>query len=126
MEMLWGRADTAAAPPAPGTTIAGATLPCQWMENARSDRSLTHRRDFWFRAVLAVIRRPDLWWTALRQFARMVPPRWWRRRPFLPLPDPEYVRFRLETAYGRTGIASADDVVRYLEWVRTQRSAFGA
>jgi hypothetical protein len=29
-----------------------------------------------------------------------VPPRWWRRPPFLPLPDRGWIRFRLETAYG--------------------------
>ena len=26
--------------------------------------------------------------------------RWWKRSPFLPLPEPEYARWRLYTAYG--------------------------
>jgi hypothetical protein len=48
----------------------------------------------------------------------MIPPDWWRRRPFLPVPDAAYVRFRIETAYGPMGEATPDDVVRYLEWCR--------
>ena len=44
-----------------------------------------------------------LWATALRQGVRMCPPGWWRRPPFLPLPDREYLRFRLETQYGSGG-----------------------
>ncbi len=80
---------------------------------------MTHGTAFWFRALAAVLRRPDLWWTAIRQFARTVPPRWWRRPPFLPRPDAAYVRFRLETAYGTTGSATGADVIRYLEWART-------
>jgi hypothetical protein len=37
----------------------------------------------------------------------------------VPLPDPDYLRFRLQTAYGdRVGGPDAADVVAYLEWCR--------
>ena len=62
--------------------------------------------------------RPVLWPTAVVQAARSAGPGWWRRRPFLPLPDADYVRFRLETAYGSHGVPDIDDVVTYLRWCR--------
>jgi hypothetical protein len=73
---------------------------------------------WWFRAVLAVLRRPRLWPTAVGQARRLARPGWWRRAPFLPLPDPDYVRFRLQTAYGSSGTPAADDLVAYLTWCR--------
>jgi hypothetical protein len=79
---------------------------------------LTHTVRVWFPAILAVLARPRLWPTAVRQLVRTIAPGWWRRPPFLPLPDPRYVRFRLETAYGLTSFGSADDVVAYLQWCR--------
>ena len=51
-------------------------------------------------AVVAVARRPWLWPVAVRQTLRLARPGWWRRWPPLPLPDPSYLRFRLQTAYG--------------------------
>lgn len=71
-------------------------------------------------AVAAVLRRPELWGTALRQVRTLARPGWWRRPPFLPLPDPEYLRFRLTTAYGGDGTAppTAEDLVAYLHWCR--------
>jgi hypothetical protein len=65
-----------------------------------------------------VAARPRLWPAAVVQARRFVPPRWWRRPPFLPLPAPEYVRFRLRTQYGATGEPDPGDVVTYLEWCR--------
>ena len=52
----------------------------------------------------------------------MAPSRWWRRAPFLPVPSPAYVRFRLETQYGTSpgqDVTSrvARDVLKYLQWV---------
>ena len=45
--------------------------------------------------------------------------RWWRRAPFLPLPDMTYVRWRLHTAYGdATALAPVEDVIRYARWAR--------
>ena len=70
------------------------------------------------RAAAAVAARPGLWPVAVAQAVRLAPRGWWRRRPFLPLPDPDYVRFRLQTAYGSGGRPTAGDVVSYLRWCR--------
>jgi hypothetical protein len=70
------------------------------------------------RAALAVLRRPELWGTAIRQSLRLARRGWWRRPPFLPLPDPAYLRFRLETQYGSDHEPEAADVVTYLHWCR--------
>jgi hypothetical protein len=70
----------------------------------------------WLRAFLAVATRPALWWVALRQTGRIARERWWRRAPFLPLPDADYLRFRLETAYGEVTAPRPEDLVGYLEW----------
>jgi hypothetical protein len=68
-----------------------------------------------------VLAHPSLWSTALRQWARAVPPQWWRRPPFLPLPDRAYIRFRLETAYGPGTPPAPEDFVAYLAWCRDRR-----
>ena len=73
---------------------------------------------FWARAVGDVARRPRLWPTALAQAGRLARPRWWRRPPFLPVPDRDYLRFRFETHYGNAGEPEPLDLVRYLEWCR--------
>ena len=42
---------------------------------------------------------------------------WLTRFPFLPLPDREYVRWRMLTAYGdENAIPPVADVVRYARW----------
>lgn len=42
---------------------------------------------------------------------------WMTRFPFLPLPDREYVRWRMLTAYGdENAVPPASDVVRYARW----------
>ncbi|MBU6328742.1 MAG: hypothetical protein KGR18_02165 [Acidobacteria bacterium] len=70
-------------------------------------------------ATLAVLRHPSLWGTALRQIGRLAPVGWWRRAPFLPLPDPDYLRFRLITAYGGEGSdPQPSDLLTYLHWCR--------
>lgn len=72
------------------------------------------------RAGIAVLRRPSLWATAVRQMRRTAPPGWWKRRPFLPVPSGEYLRFRLVTQYGDPEHAwEPDDVVNYLRWCRS-------
>ncbi len=71
---------------------------------------------------MAVAVRPWLWTTAVIQAVRLARPGWWRRSPFLPRPDPDYIRFRLRTAYGADGVPPprdmAQDVVAYLRWCR--------
>lgn len=76
---------------------------------------------WWFQAALAVLRRPSLWAVAVGQALRLARPGWWRHRPFLPVPDPAYLRFRLETQYGSDHEPEPDDVVTYLHWCRTFR-----
>lgn len=56
------------------------------------------------RALAGIVVRPRLWCDAAalaNDFARR---RWWSRAPFLPVPDGEYLRWRLQTAYGTTGL----------------------
>ena len=71
-------------------------------------------------AILAVVRRPALWTTAIRAALSIAPRGWWRHRPFLPLPDPTWMHFRLETAYGGNGSQPlrAEELVTWLEWRR--------
>lgn len=78
-----------------------------------------------WRAAAAVARHPSLWAIGMRQALVLAAPGWWRRRPFLPLPAPDYLRFRLQTAYGGEGNTDPDpdDLVTYLRWCREQRSS---
>jgi hypothetical protein len=72
---------------------------------------------------VAVAGHPSLWATGLRQATVLARPGWWRRPPFLPVPDADYLRFRLETAYGGAGdqALEPDDLVAYLRWCRALR-----
>lgn len=76
---------------------------------------------WWPRAAWAVACHPELWWVAVVQLLRLARPGWWRRAPFLPLPDPSYLAFRLETQYGPDPVVDPDDVVTYLRWCRDFR-----
>ncbi len=45
--------------------------------------------------------------------------RWWARAPFLPVPDPTYLRWRMYTAYGQeAAVPPVDDIVRFARWRR--------
>ena len=71
-------------------------------------------------AALAVLVRPSLWGTAIRQVFVLAVPGWWRRAPFVPLPDRSYLAFRFRTAYGDASAGpSPADVVTYLHWCRS-------
>jgi hypothetical protein len=75
------------------------------------------------RVAAAVARRPELWLTAARQARRTAPSGWWRRRPFLPVPDAAYRRFRMITQYGSPDHPPVpEDVLNYLRWCRRQGS----
>lgn len=79
----------------------------------------------WVRLSLTLIAhaavRPSLARDLLRVAWRFRSRRWYARRPFLPLPDREYVRWRMHTAYGDHGaLPPADDVIRYARWVTRQ------
>jgi hypothetical protein len=44
---------------------------------------------------------------------------WWSRIPFLPLPDPGYLRWRMYTAYGdEAAVPPSEDVIRFARWRR--------
>jgi hypothetical protein len=44
---------------------------------------------------------------------------WWQRAPFLPIPDREYLEWRLHTAYGdELSLPPVEDVVRFARWRR--------
>jgi hypothetical protein len=66
-----------------------------------------------------LVRHPSLWATALRQARRLARPAWWRHRPFLPVPAPAYLRFRLLTQYGdERHRPEVGDVLNYLRWCK--------
>ena len=67
----------------------------------------------------ALATRPHLWPTAARVVRRTARRGWWHRRPLLPVPSSDYVRFRLLTQYGDAeAVPTASDIVHYLEWCR--------
>ena len=67
--------------------------------------------------ALRALRRPATGVALLRVAWRFRRRGWWRRAPFLPIPSATYVRWRMHTAYGESGVVpSADDVERYARW----------
>ncbi|MBK7786729.1 MAG: hypothetical protein IPJ57_19785 [Gemmatimonadetes bacterium] len=50
--------------------------------------------------------------------------RWWQAAPFLPLPDRDYLEWRLHTAYGEErALPPVADVLRFARWRRRILSA---
>jgi hypothetical protein len=71
------------------------------------------------RAFVAVLRRPGLWGIAVVQLLRLASPGWWRRWPPVPLPEPDYLRFRLQTQYGDADREPEPrDLLTYLHWCK--------
>lgn len=75
----------------------------------------------WFKLALALagrsLRHPTLALDLARVSWRFRNRHWYRRFPFLPLPDREYVRWRMDTAYGSPdAIPPARDIERYARW----------
>ena len=69
------------------------------------------------RLALRMLRRPRLAMQLLRVTWRFRAEHWYRRFPFLPLPDPTYLRWRMYTAYGDyNAVPSVTDVERYARW----------
>lgn len=79
---------------------------------------MTNKAIFSPRVLLSVLARPHLWITAVTSAVSLAPKGWWRRSPFLPIPDDDWLRFRLETAYGGDGTGPIDpqDLITWLEW----------
>jgi hypothetical protein len=70
-----------------------------------------------FRLALRTIRRPRLAGDLVRITWRFRSNAWYRRLPFLPLPDLTYLRWRMYTAYGDyDAVPSVTDVERYARW----------
>ena len=73
-------------------------------------------------AARALLRHPGLWPEAVRSMFALAPRRWWTRPPFLPLPDRQYLQWRIGTAYGTTEAdLTGEDLVGYLRWRRSRR-----
>lgn len=75
----------------------------------------------WSRLSLALIRRslirPKLGLDLVRVAWRFRSRDWNKRFPFLPVPDRNYVRWRMYTAYGDyNAVPPAKDVERYARW----------
>ena len=75
----------------------------------------------WSRLVLTLTRRavvrPKLAADLLRVAWVFRSRGWYTRFPFLPVPDPTYVRWRMYTAYGDyDAVPPAADVERYARW----------
>lgn len=75
----------------------------------------------WLRLTAALAARslidPSVGADLLRVAWRLRRREWYRRPPFLPLPDAEYVRWRVYTAYGHGDMTPpAADIVRYARW----------
>jgi hypothetical protein len=74
--------------------------------------------------VFVLARHPELWLTAARVVVTLAPAGWWRRWPFLPIPDSAYLAFRLETLSGRVdALPAPSELVAYLEWCRRSLEA---
>jgi len=48
---------------------------------------------------------------------------WYRNFPFIPVPPRNYIRWRIETAYGENNFKNIrwNDLVAYARWHRTMR-----
>jgi len=78
----------------------------------------------WTRLILGLTLRcmtdPRLALDLMRVAWRFRARAWYRRPPFLPLPDRTYVRWRMHTAYGsHDAVPPTEDIVRYARWART-------
>lgn len=70
-----------------------------------------------FRLFIRSLRRPSIAVNLLRVSWRFRSRKWYREFPFLPLPNADYLKWRLHTAYGDEGaVPSADDIERYARW----------
>ncbi|HKR07542.1 MAG TPA: hypothetical protein VJS39_00010 [Gemmatimonadaceae bacterium] len=69
------------------------------------------------RLTLRALRRPRLATDLIRIAWRFRSTSWYRRFPFLPIPDSTYLRWRMYTAYGDyDAVPSVTDVERYARW----------
>jgi hypothetical protein len=79
------------------------------------------RRSSWLGLSLSLagrgVRNPALGVALIRVAWRFRSREWYRRPPFLPMPDRRYLKWRMYTAYGDENIVPpADDIARYARW----------
>ncbi|MFI5236124.1 MAG: hypothetical protein ACHQXA_10460 [Gemmatimonadales bacterium] len=77
----------------------------------------------WIGITLALVPRallsPSLAVALLSAFWAFRRRRWWTRPPFIPLPDPTYLRWRMYTAYGdESAVPPVDDLIHFSRWRR--------
>jgi hypothetical protein len=77
----------------------------------------------WTSLVVALARRglvdPRLALDLLRTAWAFRRRRWWAQAPFLPIPDRDYLRWRMYTAYAdEAAVPPVEDVVRFARWRR--------
>jgi hypothetical protein len=75
----------------------------------------------WLRLALRLtarsIRHPRLARDLIRIAWRFRSRSWYRHFPFLPVPDSNYLRWRMYTAYGDySAVPSVTDIERYARW----------
>lgn len=75
----------------------------------------------WFGLALKLsarcVKRPGLALDLIRVSWRFRSRGWYRRPPFLPLPDRTYMAWRMHTAYGdHHALPPVDDIERYARW----------
>lgn len=71
------------------------------------------------RLIGRCLRHPSLVLDLARVIWRFRARDWYRRPPFLPLPDRNYVAWRMHTAYGdHHAVPPAEDIERYARWTR--------
>src|SRR5262245_51529572 len=70
------------------------------------------------------VRSLGIAWALVQFYFRIIPARWYIKAPFLPLPPPTYLKWRLRTAYGRHRPPLAKivhDVWQFGDWLRTYK-----
>lgn len=64
------------------------------------------------------MRTPSLWRAAIDALWVHRRSAWYRRPPFLPLPDRQWIEWRAVTVYGRAQVPEPDHVIDWLTWRR--------
>jgi hypothetical protein len=72
--------------------------------------------------ILHVVRHPRDGVALVRAGWALRRRNWWRVAPFIPVPDPDYWKFRLTTAYGNSDVeVDIHDAVAAAHWSRRVR-----
>lgn len=80
-----------------------------------------NQRSLVLRLLARALVRPALLGVLVRAAWRFRARGWYRRPPFLPVPPPEYLEWRLHTAYGEGRAPTVRELERYLRWSDTLR-----